>query len=131
MANSAKTVVEKMFEAFASGDVEKILETVSDDTVWIYHGTQVIPKGKYTGKDGAHKFFTGILNGTEVIKFEPEQFIAEANMVVVLGNEHQKVKRSGKELKQKWVQIYTIENNLIARMEEFATSEVVNETGSV
>lgn len=131
MANSAKTVVEKMFEAFASGDVEKILETVSDDTVWIYHGTQVIPKGKCTGKDGARKFFTGILNGTEVIKFEPEQFIAEANMVVVLGNEHQKVKRSGKELKQKWVQIYTIENNLIARMEEFATSEVVNETGSV
>lgn len=131
MANSAKTVVEKMFEAFASGDVEKILETVSDDTVWIYHGTQVIPKGKYTGKDGARKFFMGILNGTEVIKFEPKQFIAEGNMVVVLGNEHQKVKRSGKELKQNWVQVYTIENNLIARMEEFATSEVVNETGGV
>jgi len=44
-------------------------------------------------------------------------------MVVVLGNEHQKVKRSGRELKQKWVQIYTIENDLIARMEEFATTE--------
>ena len=48
-------------------------------------------------------------------------------MVVVLGNEHQKVKRSGKELKQKWVQIYTIENNVIERMEEFATSEVVKQ----
>lgn len=47
-------------------------------------------------------------------------------MVVVLGNEHQMVKRSGKELKQEWVQIYTIENNLITRMEEFATSEVTN-----
>lgn len=28
------------------------------------------------------------------------------------------------ELKQKWVQVYTVENNLIIRMEEFATSEV-------
>jgi ketosteroid isomerase-like protein len=45
--------------------------------------------------------------------------------VVVLGNEHQKVKRSGTELKQKWVQVYTVENDLITRMEEFATSEVV------
>jgi ketosteroid isomerase-like protein len=45
-------------------------------------------------------------------------------MVVVLGQEHQRVKRSGKELKQKWVQIYTVENDLISRMEEFATTEV-------
>lgn len=46
-------------------------------------------------------------------------------MVVVLGREHQKVKRSGRELKQDWVQIYTVENNLITKMEEFATSEEV------
>lgn len=48
------------------------------------------------------------------------------NRVVVLGQEHQQVKRSGRELKQKWVQIYTVENDLITRMEEFATSEEVN-----
>jgi ketosteroid isomerase-like protein len=47
-------------------------------------------------------------------------------MVVVLGSEHQRVKRSGKELKQQWVQVYTVENNLITRMEEFATSEGTN-----
>lgn len=125
MNNSPKTVVDKMFDAFAAGNIDAILETVSEDTVWIYHGTQVIPKGEYRGKDGAKKFFSNILNGTEIIKFEAEQFIIQDNKVVVLGNEHQKVKKSGTELKQKWVQIYTIENNLIARMEEFATSEVV------
>ncbi len=46
-------------------------------------------------------------------------------MVVVIGREHQKVKRSGRELKQNWVQIYTVENELITRMEEFASSEEV------
>ncbi len=126
MENSPQKVVDKMLAAFAAGDVDTILETVSEDTIWIYHGTQVIPKGEYRGKDGARKFFTNILNGTEVIKFEPEQFIIQDNMVVILGNEHQRVKKSGTELKQKWVQVYTIENDLIARMEEFATSEVVN-----
>jgi len=126
MERSPKEVVDKMLSAFAAGDIDRIVETVSEDTVWIYHGTQVIPKGEYRGKDGARKFFANILNGTEVIKFEPEQFIIQDKMVVILGNEHQRVKRSGKELKQKWVQIYTIENALIARMEEFATSEVVS-----
>jgi ketosteroid isomerase-like protein len=127
MKNSARTVVDKMFEAFASINVDKILETVSDDTVWIYHGTQVIPKAEYKGRDGVRNFFQAILNGTEVIKFQPEQFIVEGNMVVVLGNEHQKIKKTGKELKQKWVQVYTIENDLITRMEEFATSEFVKQ----
>ena len=123
MNNSARIIVDRMFEAFASANVDKIVDTVSDDTVWIYHGTQVIPKGEFKGKEGVRKFFTRILHGTEIIKFQPQQFIVEGNMVVVLGNEHQKVKRSGKELKQKWVQVYTVENDLITRMEEFATSE--------
>ncbi|MGB3344791.1 MAG: nuclear transport factor 2 family protein [Aequorivita sp.] len=125
MKNSAKTVVDKMFAAFSSGDVEKLVETVSDDTVWIYHGTQIIPPGTFEKKEGVRTFFTNILERTEIINFETRQFIAEGNMVVVLGNEHQKVKRSGRELKQTWVQIYTVENNLITKMEEFATSEEI------
>ncbi len=39
MKSSARTVIDKMFTAFANGDVEKFVATVSDDTVWIYHGT--------------------------------------------------------------------------------------------
>ncbi|HNO76139.1 nuclear transport factor 2 family protein [Nitrosomonas mobilis] len=125
MKNSAKTVVEKMFSAFSSGDVEKFVATVSNDTVWIYHGTQIIPAGTFEKKEGVRTFFTNILERTEIINFEPQQYIVEGNMVVVLGREHQKVKRSGRELKQKWVQIYTVENDLITKMEEFATSEEV------
>lgn len=125
MRNSARTAVENMFAAFSSGDVEKFVATVSDDTLWIYHGTQIIPKGTFEGKEGVRKFFNNILDNTEILAFEPEQYIVEENMVVVLGQEHQKVKRSGRELKQKWIQIYTVVDDLITRMEEFATSEEV------
>ena len=126
MENSSRTVVDKMFSAFSSGDIEKLVATVSDNTVWVYHGTQIIPKGTFEKKEGVRAFFTNILDKTEIINFEPQQFIVEGKMVVVLGREHQKVKRSGRELKQKWVQIYTVENDLITRMEEFATSEEVS-----
>lgn len=47
MKNSARTVVENMFAAFSNGDVEKFAATVSNETVWVYHGTQIIPKGGY------------------------------------------------------------------------------------
>lgn len=125
MNASPRTIVEEMFAAFGSGDADRFVATVSDDTTWIYHGTQVIPKGTFTGKDGVSTFFRNIHDRTEILSFEPRQFIVEGNVVVVLGREHQRVKRSGRELKQQWVQIYTIEHNLIARMEEFATSEDV------
>lgn len=125
MKNSVRSVVDNMFSAFKRGDIEAFLQTVSEDTVWIYHGTQIIPKGIYSGTDGARKFISNILNNTEIINFEPEQFIYEGDTLVVLGKEHQKLKKSGREIKQKWVQIYTVKNNQITRMEEFATSEVV------
>lgn len=127
MENSAKKVVDKMFAAFREGNIEKLVSTVSDDTFWIYHGTQIIPKGTFEKKEGVRAFFTNILEKTEVINFETQQFIVEGDTVVVLGQEHQKVKHSGRELKQKWVQIYTVKNDLITKMEEFATSEEVEE----
>lgn len=126
MKNPAKEVVDKMFSAFGSGDVEQFVATVSEDTVWIYHGTHIIPAGTFEKKEGVRTFFTNIMERTEIINFEPQQFIVEGNMVVVLCREHQRVKRSGSELKQQWVQIYTVENNLITKMEEFAASEEVN-----
>ena len=101
MKNTAKKIVEEMFSAFSSGDVEKFVATVSEDTVWIYHGTQIIPAGTFEKKEGVRGFFTNIMERTEIINFEPLQYIVEGNMVVVLGKEHQKVKRSGRELKQK------------------------------
>lgn len=126
MTRSARSVVDEMFAAFVDGDVERLVATVSDDTLWIYHGTQIIPRGSFAKKNGVRTFFRNILDRTEIISFAPEQFVAEGNVVVVLGHEHQRVKRSGRELKQQWVQIYTVENDVIIRMEEFATSEEVD-----
>jgi ketosteroid isomerase-like protein len=52
MKNPTKTVVEKMFAAFSSGNADKFVSTVSDDTVWIFHGKQIIPKGQFEKKEG-------------------------------------------------------------------------------
>lgn len=125
MKQSATTVVEAMFSAFDRGDLDALVGTVSEDTEWIYHGTTIIPKGVFRKKEGIRTFFQKILERTEVISFEAEQFIAAGNMVVVRGREHQRVKQSGRELKQEWVQIYTVENGEITKMEEFAASEEV------
>ncbi len=60
MKNTAKLVVERMFKAFSNGNVDEFVATVSDDTLWIYHGTQIIPKGSFEKKEGVRAFFTNI-----------------------------------------------------------------------
>lgn len=56
MENSPKAVVEKMFAAFSSGDADGFVATVSEDTVWTYHGTQIIPAGVFEKKEGVRAF---------------------------------------------------------------------------
>ncbi len=129
MITEARNIVDKMFEAFGSQNVDAVVETFSDDAVLIYHGTQVMPAAKFKGKDGARMFFEFNINALEVVFFNANQFIEEGNSVVVLGNEHFISKADGTHLKNSWVQVYTITDGLISKMEEFATSAQPDQYG--
>ncbi len=121
--NNATDVVNNMFKAFGSGDMESLKATVSDSTVWIYEGSNSIPyTGIYNGKEGVVKFITDIVSHVEILDFQVKQIIADDKTVVVLGAEKQKIKKNGQILEQNWVQVYTVEDGLINKMEEFANT---------
>ncbi|MVT11327.1 nuclear transport factor 2 family protein [Chitinophaga tropicalis] len=119
----ALTVVQEMLTAFGKGDLESLKQTLSEDTVWIYHGVDGIPyNGTYQGKEGAVNFIMNIMNNVDILDFQITKMIADQNTVVVLGSEKQKIKNNSEVLEQKWVQVYTVENNLITRLEEFSNT---------
>lgn len=122
MKTSVRTIVDQMFAAFGNKDVDAIVATFSDDAELIYHGTQVMPAARFKGKDGAKMFFEFNINALDVIFFNANQFVEEGNTLIVLGNEHFISKQDGTHLKNQWVQVYTVTNGLISKMEEFATS---------
>ena len=119
----AQNVVQEMLTAFGKGDMEALKRTLSDDTIWVYHGTEGIPyNGTYRGKEGAVKFITNIVSNVDVLDFQVTKIVADQNTVIVLGSEKQKIKSNGEVLEQKWVQVYTVENDLITRLDEFANT---------
>ena len=123
MKTKARQVVEKMLNSFDQQDIDGIVATFSDDAVLIHHGTQVVPSSKFKGKEGARMFFDYSINALEVLLFETTEFMeAGEDKVIVLGREHYKMRKSGALTKNTWVQIYTVNDGLIRRMEEFATS---------
>lgn len=116
-------VVNKMFQAFGTGNMEALKLTLSDTSVWVYNGSDLIPySGTYKGKEEVVRFIGNIFSSVDILDFKVEQIIANGKTVVVLGSEKQKIKNNGKILEQKWVQVYTVENGLISKMEEFANT---------
>ncbi len=119
----ALNVVQEMLSAFGKGDMEALKQTLSDNTVWVYHGTEGIPyNGTYEGKEGAVKFIMNIMANVDILDFQVTKLLADQNTVVVLGSEKQKIKSNNEILEQKWVQVYTVENDLITRLDEFANT---------
>lgn len=129
MRSAARKIVDEMFEAFAAKDLNAVVKTFTDDAVCIYHGTQLMPSAKFKGKEGAQMFFEFNFNNFQVVFFNKNKYIEEGDTVIVLGNEHFIANQDGKDYKQTWVQVYTVTNGLISRMEEFATSALPEQYG--
>lgn len=129
MTTPVRTIVDKMLAAFDTKNVDAVVATFSDDAELIYHGTQIMPAAKFKGKEGAKMFFEFNINALDVVFFEPRQFVEEGNTLMILGHEHFITKEDGTHLKNQWVQIYTVTNGLISKMEEFATSAQPDQYG--
>lgn len=122
MTQSARDVVDRMFVAFNAKDLDGALATVSEDTLWIHHGSQKMQSLRFVGKSGASKFFQTSFHAMKIDYFRPLSFIEQGDTVAVLGEESFEMEGIEGKLTNKWVQVYTVVDGLITRMEEFATS---------
>lgn len=121
MTTPARAIVETMFRAFNDQDLAAAQATVSEDTLWIHHGSQKMPSLRFEGKSGTEQFFHTAFTSIAFDYFRPLTYIEEGDTVVVVGEES--FTREGEDkVSNKWVQIYTVQSGLIAKMEEFATS---------
>ena len=64
------------------------------------------------------RFFAGLAEGEEVQQFEPQEFIAQGNKVVAVGNYAAKVKATGRGFGNQWVQIHTVQGGKIVKFKE-------------
>lgn len=122
MTRSPRQTVDAMFEAFLAKDLSAALATVSEDTLWIHNGSQKLPALRFIGKSGAEKFFQTSFTAMQIAYFRPLNFHTSDDIVTVIGEESFTMEGIPGPLTNRWVQIYTVKDGLITRMEEFATS---------
>jgi|SRR5215471_10077270 len=118
--------VQEAYGAFARGDIAGLLATLTEDVVWKMPGEPGIPfAGTRHGQSGAGEFFR-LLNVTdEVLQFEPREFFAKGDKVVVLGLYRARARATGKIIDNEWVHVFTLQDGKISGWEEFCDTAAI------
>ena len=106
-----KEIIQQMYVDFGQGNIQGILNAISDDIIWDTPGPELIPwAGVRNGKAGALDFFNQVGATTTYEKFEPQAFIEESDKVVALGVANFTTTKTGKKGVSPWIMVWTFKN---------------------
>jgi uncharacterized protein len=112
--------VQQMYAAFGRGDLSALLTGFADDVDWQVAGPTDIPIcGSRQGREEVAQFFQALGAALETQQFEPQEFIAQGDKVVVLGHERHRVKSTGRIHEGDWVQVFTLHDGKVVRYREY------------
>lgn len=113
-------IVRQAYEHFKNGDIPALLDLYSDDIDWQLPQMESVPfSGKHRGRDGVAEFFQSVADAQDVLTFNPEQFIAQDDKVVALGNYSWRVKATGREFDADWAHVWTIKDGKVVGFKEY------------
>lgn len=124
--NTNLDIIKEAYEAFGRGDIDAVLSIEDPNTELEIAGPEDIPwAGSFRGRDGARKYFAAIEAETEFDTFEPHTFMAQGDIVVVLGFEKVRSKRTGRSYENHWVHAFTMAGGKIIKFREYCDSATV------
>lgn len=115
-----KQLVMQGYQKFQAQDIEGLMENFADDIEWIGVESEYLPfSGIYHGKQEVLHYFGMLAQAQEAMKFEPMEFIAEGDKVVVCGESKWMVRATGRSYANPWVHVFTIRDGKVARFQQF------------
>ncbi|QMU28051.1 nuclear transport factor 2 family protein [Adhaeribacter radiodurans] len=114
-------LVQQGYALFLKGDIPNLLNTYSDEIEFVFSGNpEVNPiSGTFRGKEQVRNIFAIINDNIKFETFEPREFIAQGDKVVVLGHDRGTTKVAGESFEQDWVHVLTVQNGKITRLQGF------------
>lgn len=118
-------VVKDAYAAFLRGDVNAILSSLDEAVEWeAVKGTEgVAPHaGLRRGRAAIAEFFKQVNDGVVFETFEPREFVAQGDMVVVIGRYRGTVKSTSRPFSADWVMAFRIRDEKVVQFREWTDS---------
>jgi hypothetical protein len=113
-------LVKQCYDAYQQGDIQRLLGCLADDIDWDLPVIEAVPiSGKRKGRDKVAEFFQTLAQTQEPRQFQPQEFIAQGDRVVVTGHYEWTVKATGIDYGCDWTHIFTVANGKIAKFKEY------------
>lgn len=119
-------IVKQGYERFGSGDIEGLLNLFSDDIGWTTPKVEGADfTGERQGREAVGEFFSLLGDAEEFSKFEPTEFIAQGDKVVVIGSSTATIKSTGRTADSDWVHVFTVKDGKVTNFHEFFDSAAI------
>jgi hypothetical protein len=119
-------IVRQGYAAFGRGDVQGLLDLLDPQVTWTTPGGADVPiAGTRRGQAAVGEFFATLSTTFEITRFEPKDFLAQGDKVVVLGDDTSVVKATGKSLEYRWVHVHTVRDGKIVAFEEIGDMSAI------
>ena len=116
-------IVQNAYGKFGSGDIPGLLSLLTDDIDWETPHVENAPfTGNRLGLKEVAEFFQLLNESEDFAYFEPTEFIAQGDKVVVLGRSKATVKSTDRSYETDWVHIFTVNDGKITHFHEFFDS---------
>ena len=117
--------VQEIYAAFQQGDIEGVLDRLTEDVRWWVGGSiESLPfAGERAGRGEVAEFF-GILDGVfEFERFEPQEYIAQGELVVALGRDRRRVKSNNRVIENQWAMVFRLRAGKVAEFRAYDDTE--------
>jgi ketosteroid isomerase-like protein len=118
-------VVKDGYAAFSRGDIPGLLALMAEDVEWQIPGAGLPLAGTYRGRDGVANFFQKLAADTEILDFQPREFVADGDRVLVVGWERAKVKATNRTVEVDWIMSFTVRNGKVAKFREYTDTKAL------
>lgn len=128
MNDQANTkLIQQAYQDFKAGDIQALLNVYAEDIQWNLPEVENIPfTGKRQGRERVGQFFSELAEAQEPLEFEPHEFIAQGDRVVVLGHYRWRVKATGRDYASDYAHVWTITDGKITAFQEYTDTAASN-----
>ena len=118
-AQANTQIVKDAYSAFGRGDISRVLNLIAPDVEWVVPGKDTPLAGTYLGRDAVAQFFDKLSRELDMQAFEPREYVAQNDRVIVLGRTRAKAKATGRTFDTEWAMVFGIRDGKIARFQQY------------
>lgn len=119
-------VVRDGYARFGRGDLDGLMTLFDEQIEWTTPGPSDLPiAGRRRGHRQVREFFGALAAMVDMERFEPKEFIAQGDRVVVTGDETFRMKASGHRMSAPWAHIFRLRDGKVVQFDEYTDTSAI------